>query len=99
MKTQHGTEAAPGGDATASGPLRGLKVVDVGMLFAGPLVGTLLADLGATVIKVEHPDGDEVRRVGRFKDGHPLWWRVTARNKQLVAVDIKRPEGSRSCYG
>lgn len=93
MKTQHGTEAAPGGDATASGPLRGLKVVDVGMLFAGPLVGTLLADLGATVIKVEHPDGDEVRRVGRFKDGHPLWWRVTARNKQLVAVDIKRPEG------
>jgi crotonobetainyl-CoA:carnitine CoA-transferase CaiB-like acyl-CoA transferase len=75
------------------GPLSGLKVVDVGMLFAGPLVGTLLADLGATVIKVEHPRGDEVRRVGRFRDGEPLWWRVTARNKQLAAVDIRTPEG------
>jgi len=63
------------------------------MLFAGPLVGTLLGDLGATVIKVEHPSGDEVRRVGRFKDGEPLWWRVTARNKLLAAVDIKTLRG------
>ena len=77
----------------SSGPLSGLTVVDVGMLFAGPLVGTLLADLGATVIKVEHPKGDEVRRVGRFRDGEPLWWRVTARNKQLAAVDIRTEAG------
>jgi len=77
----------------ASGPLSGLTVVDVGMLFAGPLVGTLLADLGANVIKVEHPKGDEVRRVGRFRDGEPLWWRVTARNKQLAAVDIRTEAG------
>jgi crotonobetainyl-CoA:carnitine CoA-transferase CaiB-like acyl-CoA transferase len=75
------------------GPLTGLTVIDVGMLFAGPLVGTLLADLGATVIKVEHPAGDEVRRVGRFRDGEPLWWRVTSRNKLLAAVNIKKPEG------
>jgi crotonobetainyl-CoA:carnitine CoA-transferase CaiB-like acyl-CoA transferase len=77
----------------SAGPLDGLTVVDVGMLFAGPLVGTLLADLGATVIKVEHPKGDEVRRVGRFRDGEPLWWRVTARNKQLAAVDIRTEAG------
>lgn len=77
----------------STGPLSGLTVVDVGMLFAGPLVGTLLADLGATVIKVEHPKGDEVRRVGRFRDGEPLWWRVTARNKQLAAVDIRTDAG------
>jgi crotonobetainyl-CoA:carnitine CoA-transferase CaiB-like acyl-CoA transferase len=77
----------------STGPLSGLTVVDVGMLFAGPLVGTLLADLGATVIKVEHPKGDEVRRVGRFRDGEPLWWRVTARNKQLAAVDIRTEAG------
>jgi len=63
------------------------------MLFAGPLVGTLLADLGARVIKDEHPKGDEVRRVGRFRDGEPLWWRVTARNKQLAAVDIRTEAG------
>jgi crotonobetainyl-CoA:carnitine CoA-transferase CaiB-like acyl-CoA transferase len=76
-----------------NGPLTGLTVVDVGMLFAGPLVGTLMADLGATVIKVEHPNGDEVRRVGRFRDGEPLWWRVTARNKELVAADIRTEAG------
>jgi crotonobetainyl-CoA:carnitine CoA-transferase CaiB-like acyl-CoA transferase len=76
-----------------TGPLAGLTVIDVGMLFAGPLVGTILADLGATVIKVEHPAGDEVRRVGRFKDGEPLWWRVTARNKQLAAIDVKSQAG------
>src|SRR6266702_4995192 len=81
------------GETTNSGPLAGLTVIDVGMLFAGPLVGTLLADLGATVIKVEHPKGDEVRRVGRFRDGEPLWWRVTARNKQLAAVDIRTEAG------
>jgi crotonobetainyl-CoA:carnitine CoA-transferase CaiB-like acyl-CoA transferase len=83
------------GETSNSGPLAGLTVIDVGMLFAGPLVGTLLADLGATVIKVEHPAGDEVRRVGRFKDGQPLWWRVTSRNKLLAAVDIKTPEGQK----
>lgn len=77
----------------ATGPLSGLTVIDVGMLFAGPLVGTILGDLGATVIKVEHPAGDEVRRVGRFKDGEPLWWRITARNKLLAAIDIKEPAG------
>ncbi|HEY4066607.1 MAG TPA: CoA transferase [Burkholderiaceae bacterium] len=77
----------------AQGPLTGLTVIDVGMIFAGPLVGTLLADLGATVIKIEHPDGDEVRRVGRFKNGEQLWWRVTARNKLLAAVDVKTKEG------
>jgi formyl-CoA transferase len=83
-------------EVTATGPLAGLTVIDVGMLFAGPLVGTLLADLGATVIKVEHPDGDEVRRVGRFRDGEPLWWRVTSRNKLLAAIDVKRPEGQQA---
>jgi crotonobetainyl-CoA:carnitine CoA-transferase CaiB-like acyl-CoA transferase len=85
--------SAPKDGAAGAGPLAGLTVIDVGMLFAGPLVGTLLADLGATVIKIEHPNGDEVRRVGRFRDGEALWWRVTSRNKLLMAVDIRKPEG------
>ncbi|MBX3521890.1 MAG: CoA transferase [Xanthobacteraceae bacterium] len=75
------------------GPLTGLTVVDAGMLFAGPLVCTLLSDLGATVIKVEHPEGDEVRRIGQFKNKESLWWRVTSRNKLLAAVNMKTPEG------
>ena len=75
------------------GPLSGLTVIDVGMLFAGPLVCTLLSDLGATVIKVEHPEGDEVRRIGQFKNKESLWWRVTSRNKMLAAIDMKTAEG------
>jgi crotonobetainyl-CoA:carnitine CoA-transferase CaiB-like acyl-CoA transferase len=80
--------------AEGKGPLAGLRVLDVGMLFAGPLVATNLSDLGADVIKVEHPKGDEVRKIGRFKDGEGLWWRVTSRNKRLISVDVSKPEGA-----
>jgi crotonobetainyl-CoA:carnitine CoA-transferase CaiB-like acyl-CoA transferase len=78
----------------AQGPLTGLRVIDMGMVFAGPLVCTNLSDLGADVIKVEHPKGDEVRNIGRFKDGEGLWWRVTSRNKRIIAADISKPEGA-----
>jgi crotonobetainyl-CoA:carnitine CoA-transferase CaiB-like acyl-CoA transferase len=78
----------------AQGPLAGLRVIDCGMVFAGPLVATNLSDLGADVIKVEHPKGDEVRNIGRFKDGEGLWWRVASRNKRMVAADIGKPEGA-----
>ena len=81
-------------DKKASGPLVGLKVIDLGMLFAGPLVATNLADLGADVIKIEPPKGEEVRKIGRFKNGEGLWWRVVARNKTLVTADIGKPEGA-----
>lgn len=78
----------------ASGPLVGLKVLDLGMLFAGPLVGSNLADLGADVVKIEHPEGEEVRKIGRFKQGQSLWWRIVGRNKKLVSVDISKPAGA-----
>ncbi|MEK7877043.1 MAG: CoA transferase, partial [Pseudomonadota bacterium] len=52
-------------DPQAAGPLVGLKVIDLGMLFAGPLVAANLADLGADVIKIEPPKGEEVRKIGR----------------------------------
>jgi crotonobetainyl-CoA:carnitine CoA-transferase CaiB-like acyl-CoA transferase len=78
----------------SGGPLEGIRIVDAGMLFAGPLVSTTLGDLGADVIKVEHPKGDEVRNLGRHKDGQGLWWRIVARNKRLVAADVTKPEGA-----
>jgi crotonobetainyl-CoA:carnitine CoA-transferase CaiB-like acyl-CoA transferase len=81
-------------DPEAQGPLKGLRVIDVGMVFAGPLVATNLGDLGADVIKVEHPKGDEVRNIGRFKNGEGLWWRVAARNKRVIAADIGAAEGA-----
>lgn len=78
----------------AAGPLAGLRVIDCGMVFAGPLVATHLSDLGADVIKVEHPDGDEVRNIGRFKNGEGLWWRVSSRNKKVIAANVSTPEGA-----
>lgn len=82
-------------DHTASrGPLAGIQVVEVGMLFAGPMASAYLADMGADIIKVEPPKGDEVRRMGRSKDGEPLWWRVTNRGKRLLAADVRNPAGA-----
>jgi crotonobetainyl-CoA:carnitine CoA-transferase CaiB-like acyl-CoA transferase len=83
----------PGRDE-ARGPLTGIQVVEVGMLFAGPMASAYLADMGADVIKVEPPKGDEVRRMGRSKDGEPLWWRVTNRGKRLLAADVRKPAGA-----
>ena len=62
------------------------------MLFAGPLIATNLADLGAEIIKIEHPMGDVVRGLGQGDNS--LWWSVVARNKKLVGVDVKKPEGA-----
>ncbi len=76
------------------GPLSGLRILDVGSIFAGPMVGAHLGDLGAEVIKVEPPKGDDTRRLGLSKDGVPLWWKLVARNKKLLAVDLSRAEGA-----
>ncbi len=78
----------------ARAALYGMKVVEIGHLLAGPLAGTLLADLGADVVHVEDPEhGDPIRRIGPPKDGHYIWWKVTLRNKRSVALDLRRPEG------
>ncbi|MDB5591329.1 CoA transferase [Enterovirga sp.] len=94
MSSQEERRVPQGEVPPASGPLVGLRVIDVGMLFAGPLVSAFLADLGADVIKVEHIDGDEVRKMGPVKDGHPLWWRVMGRNKRLVSINLGKPAGA-----
>jgi crotonobetainyl-CoA:carnitine CoA-transferase CaiB-like acyl-CoA transferase len=73
--------------------LEGIRVIDAATLFAGPLAGAILADLGAEVIKVEHPKGDPVRSHGYRKNGVPLWWKVISRNKQVITLDLSRPEG------
>jgi crotonobetainyl-CoA:carnitine CoA-transferase CaiB-like acyl-CoA transferase len=64
------------------------------VLFAGPVIGTLLADFGADVIKVEHPKGDALRTLGWQKDGVSLWWAFVNRNKRLVSIDLGEPEGA-----
>jgi len=80
--------------AAPSGPLAGVRVVELGMMIAGPFAGRILADLGAEVIKVESPGkGDPLRDWKHLHDGTSLWWRVQSRNKRVVTADLRRPEG------
>src|ERR1700761_7387842 len=77
-----------------SGALEGLKVVEFAHVIAGPLSGTLLADLGATVVHVEDPGiGDPQRAAGPAKDGVHLWWKVAARNKRSVTLNLRTERG------
>jgi len=73
--------------------LEGIRIIDAATLFAGPLAGAILADLGAEVIKVEHPKGDPVRSHGYQKNGVPLWWKVISRNKQVITLNLSHAEG------
>lgn len=80
--------------APASGPLTGLRVLDLATLFAGPLAATLLGDFGAEVIKVEHPTRpDPSRGHGPSKNGVGLWWKLLGRNKRTITLDLSRPAG------
>jgi len=82
--------AAPAGPM----PLDGLRVIDAASIFAGPLVATTLGDFGADVIKIEHPRGDALRGMGLKKDGIPLWWKVTSRNKRCITLALSHPKGA-----
>ncbi|MBN9109394.1 MAG: CoA transferase [Pseudonocardia sp.] len=76
----------------AAGPLVGVRVLDIGQLVAGPMIGTLLADWGADVVKVEQPGiGDPIRKLGSHS-GAPLWWKVNGRGKRSVALDLRRDD-------
>lgn len=71
--------------------LEGLKVVELGNILAGPFCGTLMADFGAEVLKVEPPGvGDLMRGMGRISD---IWFAVEARNKKNVTLNIKDKRG------
>jgi crotonobetainyl-CoA:carnitine CoA-transferase CaiB-like acyl-CoA transferase len=79
-------------DSTVNtGPLKDLRVVEMGQLIAGPFCGQLLGDMGADIIKVEPPGaGDPMRQWGR---GEPVWWEVIGRNKRSVSVNLRVAEG------
>lgn len=71
--------------------LEGLKVVELGNILAGPFCGTMMADFGAEVIKVEPlKGGDIIRGMGRIKD---LWFAVEGRNKKTVTLNLKAQRG------
>ena len=89
--------------AASEGPLKGVKVLDLSRILAGPTCTQLLGDLGASVIKVENPatGGDDTRQWGppyvTDADGNPTdlsaYFMAANRNKKSVAIDIAAPEG------
>ena len=83
----------PQSSPSSSGPLAGLKVIELGQLIAGPFAAKTLADFGADVIKIESPvAGDPLRKWRLLKDGTSVWWHVQSRNKRSVALDLKNPQ-------
>ena len=86
------SSASGGKDLSA---LKGLKVLSLSHVVAGPLAASLLADFGADVVHVEDPvKGDPARHLGFEKDGIYVWWKVAGRNKRSVTIDLRKPEGA-----
>jgi formyl-CoA transferase len=79
---------------TLQGPLKGLRVLELGHYVSAPFCTRLLADLGADVIKVEPPGlGDPMRANGKQVKGRSLWWSSLSRNKKLVTLDLRQEAG------
>jgi crotonobetainyl-CoA:carnitine CoA-transferase CaiB-like acyl-CoA transferase len=75
-------------------PLSGVKVLELGSLIAGPYAGSLFAQFGAELIKIEPPGaGDPLRKWRELHEGTSLWWYVQSRNKKSVSLDLKSDEG------
>ncbi|QCB52062.1 CoA transferase [Rhodococcus sp. PAMC28707] len=78
-----------------TGPLEGIKVLDISTILAGPLVAQILGDFGAEVVKIEHPTRpDGMRGHGLDKDGHPLWWTMVSRNKRTMTLNLGEEKGA-----
>ena len=78
-----------------SGPLAGIRIVDLTTMISGPFATMLLGDQGADVVKIERPDGgDQMRRFGRRSGALTAPFVNNNRGKRSVAVDLKRPEGA-----
>ena len=90
------TATAPAARETdGPGALAGVRVIELGVLLAGPFTGRLLGDMGAEIIKVEPPGKpDPLREWGHARyQGRSLWWPVQSRNKKCVTLNLREPRG------
>ena len=88
--------AQPAGRETEGpGPLAGVRVIELGMLLAGPFTGRLLGDMGAEIIKIEPPgQPDPLREWGKARyEGRSLWWPVQSRNKKCCTLNLRTEKG------
>src|SRR5690606_38753552 len=82
-------------DQSKAGPLAGIRVVDMSRLVSGNMATHVLADLGADVIKIEHPEkGDDLRKWR--VNGTEIFWKIYARNKRSMALDLKSEDGKQT---
>lgn len=92
MQTSGDTRMAAGVTSTPAGPLAGIRVLDLSRVLAGPYCTALLADLGAEIIKLEPPSGDDYRHVGPFLNGESALFTLNNRGKKSLVLDLKKPE-------
>ncbi len=86
--------------ASSFGPLAGLTVLDLSTIVSGGMSTSMLADFGAEVVKIEHPQGgDPLRSWGPFLGGQSVWWKVVSRNKKSVTLNLSRPRGQEMLLG
>jgi formyl-CoA transferase len=77
----------------ATGPLNGVRVIEMGSLIAGPYAGAVLAQFGAEVIKIEPPGiGDPLRKWRKMDGDTSLWWYSQSRNKKSLTLNLKDPD-------
>ena len=82
-----------------AGPLAGLRILDISTVVAGPFASGLLGDLGADVVEGRNARASATRcaALAPHKDGVPLWWKVTNRNKKGITLDLRQPDGNATC--
>src|ERR1041385_3031840 len=73
-------------------PLEGIRVIELANFIAGPLCGTLLADMGGDVVKIEPPQGDMGRATPPIRNGESVSFTALNRNKRSLVLDLKRPQ-------
>ncbi|MGE5254432.1 MAG: CoA transferase, partial [Planctomycetaceae bacterium] len=88
------------GKKESSGPLKGVRIIDLSMMLAGPSGSMLMGDLGAEIIKVEPLDGDETRVGPPYfyaENMSAYYWSIN-RNKKSIVINLKSPEGRQVFY-
>lgn len=77
-----------------TGPLQGVRVIEIGTLIAAPFAARLMGEFGAEVIKIESMgQGDPLRKWRKLHEGTSLWWYLQSRNKKSLSLNLKSPEG------